>query len=401
MKLLYFPIFGRILTLAIISQMALPAASPDPQVERGFDHFYNLEFDEAIRLFRELTRQRPHSPDVFNHLAESVLYREMLRAGALETELVTGGNAFLRRPKMNPSPADQAEFDNAIAQSMAIARKQLAAKPADRDATYALGVAYGLRANYNFIVRRAWTDALRDATAARKLHNTLTDADPTFIDARLTQGIHDYIIGSLPWTYKVLGFLIGFRGDREQGIKTVELVYRQGDRNRTEAAILLATVYRRERRPAAAVPLLEDLLSQYPRNYLLWFELAQMYSDLGNKTKALAAVDAVDKLRQRHLRGYEHLPEEKVLYYRATIQFWYNDLDLALQNFLRVTAEANELDLNTGVTAWVRLGQIHDLKGQRQPAIDAYRKAIAYAPGSYRAKEAEGYLRNKYERKRG
>lgn len=387
--------------LAIITQIALLAAPLDQDVERGFDHFYNLEFDEAIRIFRTLTRQRPDAPSLFNHLAESILYREMLRAGALETELVTGGNAFLRRPKMNPSPADQADFDNAVNQSMALARKRLAAKPGDRDATYALGVAHGLRANYNFIVRRAWVDSLRDATAARKLHNTLTDADPSFIDARLTQGIHDYIVGSLPWTYKILGFLIGFRGDREQGIKTVELVYRQGDRNRTEAAILLATVYRRERRPADAVPLLESLLAQFPRNYLLWFELAQMYSDLGNKTKALAAVDAVDKLRQRHLRGYEHLPEEKVLYYRATIQFWYNDLDDALRNFLRVTAKADDLDLNTGVTAWLRLGQTYDLKGQRQQALEAYRQAIAYAPGSYRAKEAENYVRAPYQRKRG
>lgn len=401
MKLLYFPIFGRSLALAIISYLGLLAAQPDKEIERGFDHFYNLEFDEAIRLFRNLAQQRPNSPNVLNHLAESLLYREMLRAGALETELVTGGNAFLRRPKMNPSRADQAEFDNAINRSMTLAQKQIAAKPGDRDATYALGVAHGLRANYNFIVRRSWTDSLRDATTARKMHNTLTDADPTFIDARLTQGIHDYIVGSLPWTYKLLGFLIGFRGDREQGIKTVELVYRQGDRNRTEAAILLATVYRRERRPADAVPLLEALLAQFPRNYLLWFELAQMYSDLGNKTKALAAVDAVDKLRGEHLRGYEHLPEEKVIYYRATIQFWYNDLDAALQNFLHVTAKANDLDLNTGVTAWVRLGQIYDLKGQRRQALDAYRKAIAYAPGSYRAKEAEGYLRTKFERKRG
>lgn len=385
----------------MISHLSLLAAPPDKDVERGFDHFYNLEFDEAIRIFRNLTRQNPAASYLFNHLAESILYREMLRAGALETELVTGGNAFLRRPKMNPSPADQADFDNAINQSMTLARKTLAAKPADRDATYTLGVAHGLRANYNFIVRRAWIDSLRDATTARKLHNTLTDADPTFVDARLTQGIHDYIVGSLPWTYKVLGFLIGFRGDREQGIKTVELVYRQGERNRTEAAILLATVYRRERRSADAVPLLEKLLTQFPRNYLLWFELAQMYSDLGNKAKALAAVDAVDKLHKERFRGYELLPEEKIVYYRSTIQFWYNDLDAALKGFLAVTAKANDLDLNTGVTAWLRLGQTYDLKGQRQPAIAAYRKAIAYAPGSYRAKEAENYLRAPYQHKRG
>ena len=73
----------------------------------------------------------------------------------------------------------------------------------------------------------------------------------------------------------------------------------------------------------------------------------------------------------------------------------------SLRNFLRVTAKADDLDLNTGVTAWLRLGQTYDLKGQRQQALEAYRQAIAYAPGSYRAKEAENYVRARYQRKRG
>lgn len=384
---------------AVVVALAWAAPiSPNPDVVRGFDHFFNLEFDQAIATFQDLVRRRPDAADFHNHLAQSILYRQMLKAGALETELVTGGNAFLRRQKMNPTEEEQGQFDGAVAAAMQLTAGRLQQNPSDTEALYMQGVAYGLRANYNFLVRKAWLDALRDATQSRKLHNRVSELDPANIDARLTQGVHDYIVGSLPWTYRMLSFLTGFRSDRERGIHTVEEVYRKGTRNRVDAAVLLATVYRRERRPSLAVPLLEGLIREFPRNYLFLLELAQMFSDLGQKEKALSAVAEVERLKRAGSPGYAHLPMEKVLYFRATIQFWYNDLDAALANFQRVVEHADSLDPNTGVTAWMRLGQSHDLRGNRVKAVDAYRRAIAYAPGSYRAEECERYLRRPYTR---
>ncbi|MEZ5399036.1 MAG: tetratricopeptide repeat protein [Bryobacteraceae bacterium] len=377
---------------------ALPLLLSAATEQQGFDHFYNLEFDAALKDFRELARSAPNNPAFQNHIAQTILYREMQRAGALETELVTGGNAFLRREKMNPSPADVEEFEGAIGTSVRLCQERLAKNPNDKEALYFEGVAHGLRANYDFLVRKAWMDALRQATESRKLHDKVTELDPAFIDAKLTQGAHDYVVGSLPWHYRFLGFLVGFRGDKERGIATLREVRGKGDRNADDAAILLATIYRREKRPGDAVPLLKSLLQRYPRNYLLRFELAQMYSDLGQKDAALAAIDEVERLKQAGTPGFAVLPAEKILYFRGTVQFWYRDFDGALRNLRAVTAKADALDPNTGVTAWVRLGQTYDMKGQRQLAVAAYRKAVDYAPGSYRAKEAEGYLRKPYSR---
>jgi len=386
--------------------MALPAlllfslsAAENGEVARGFDHFYNLEFDEALAVFRGLVKAYPESADHRNHVAQTILYRHMLKTGALETELVTGGNAFLRRDKMNPSPEEQKSFDEAINAALNLTGIQLSRNPYDKEALYAQGIAYGLRSNYNFLVRRAWIESLRDASQCRKLHFRITELDPKFTEARLTQGVYDYVVGSLPWTYRMLGFVAGFRGDKARGIRTVEEVYRHNGRNQADAGVLLATVYRRERQPAKAVPLLEALLRKYPRNYLLWFELAQMHSDLGDKAKALAAVEEVERRKRAGTPGYANLREEKILYYRATIQFWYGDLDEALANFRKVAARADQLDPNTGVSAWMRLGQTYDLKGSRERAIEAYRRAIEYAPGSYRAEESRRYLREPYRRR--
>jgi tetratricopeptide (TPR) repeat protein len=263
---------------------------------------------------------------------------------------------------------------------------------------YAQGVAYGLRANYNFLVRKAWMDALRDATQARKLHNRVTELDPSFIDARLVQGVHDYVVGSLPFAYKLLGFLVGFRGDREKGMQTLRLVSEKGDKNKLDAQVLLAAIYRRERRPKDALPLVESLAALFPRNYLFQFEISQMHSDLGNKREALAALQRVEDLKKAGSPGYSRLHYEKIYFSRGTIYFWYGDLDEAVRDFRRVVARSEELDLSTGVMAWLRLGQIHDLKGQRPEAVEAYRKAIALAPESEAAKESRRYITAPYKR---
>ncbi len=104
---------------------------------------------------------------------------------------------------------------------------------------------------------------LRDATAARKAHNRVTEIDPNFNDARLVQGVYDYVLGSLSPAWRMLGFFAGFRGDRERGIETLKQVAKLGRANRVDAEILLCAVYRRERRAKEAVPLLSDLIRAF------------------------------------------------------------------------------------------------------------------------------------------
>lgn len=64
----------------------------------------------------------------------------------------------------------------------------------------------------------------------------------------------------------------------------------------------------------------------------------------------------------------------------------------------RVTAKAEDVDLSTGVMAWLRMGQIYDMKQRRKEAMDAYRKAIAYAPEADAAQESKKYLTTPYRR---
>jgi tetratricopeptide (TPR) repeat protein len=374
------------------------APSPDPPLSRGFEHFYNLEFPQAVADFRAEVAKTPADPEAWNHLAQGLLYSEMYNAGALESELVSGSNPFVRREKMQPSPAVAKEFDHAISQAMSLGQAMLAKNPRDIRALYALGVAHGLRANYNYLVRKAWLDSLKDSTQARKYHNQIGELDPNNIDCRLVQGLYDYIVGSLPWHMKMLGFIAGHRGDREAGMKTIRLVAAEGHTNRYDARLLLAAIYRRERRPLDALPLLRSLSARFPRNFLFRLEMVQMYSDAGNKDAAVQVLDKLDAEKKANDPALAHLPAEKIAYYRGNLLFWYRDYAGGIQALRRATKDASEMDLHSATMSWLRLGQCHDMLGQRQAAAAAYRQAVAIGPQTDPGKEAKDYVRSPYKR---
>jgi tetratricopeptide (TPR) repeat protein len=173
----------------------------------------------------------------------------------------------------------------------------------------------------------------------------------------------------------------------------------KGIRNQYDASILLAVIYRREHRPNDALLLLKDLANRFPRNYLFRFEQVQMYSDLGDKTSALAVLAGIEDALHRGNPGYSALPLERVRYARGNLLFWYNDLDQSLDDLKQVTGHPGELDLTTATMAWLRLGQVYDLLRDRPNAVDAYRMAISSAPDSDIAKEASDYVDKPYRRK--
>ncbi len=385
-------------SLLILCLFAVPLAASDPLISQGFDHFYNLEYDQAISDFSSAASRHPDEPGAWNHLAQAILYRAMYRSGALESELVSGSNPFLLRAKVQISEADATTFNDAINHAIDYAQTRLQRDHNDTGALYALGIAYGLRSNYNFLVRKAWVDSLHDATRANKAEKEVCQLDAANVDARLIPAVYDYVVGSLPFGYRMFGFLAGFHGNRERGIRALESVAREGSSNRVDGQVLLVAIYRREHRPKDALPLLEDLARSFPRSYLLRFEIVQMYSDLGDKDAALQQLDRIWQLHRAGAPGFAELAPEKIEYLEGNLLFWYNDLDRALQHIQKAAAKAQDLDLNTGVMSWMRLGQIYDLEGQRDRAVAAYHKAVAMAPDSEVGRESREYIMSPFRR---
>src|SRR5512142_2728239 len=51
----------------------------DPLTRSGFEHFYNLEYEKAVRNFERVAEEHPDDPFAVNHLLSAVLFRELYR----------------------------------------------------------------------------------------------------------------------------------------------------------------------------------------------------------------------------------------------------------------------------------------------------------------------------------
>ncbi len=392
-----------LLTLLLAATLATASlyANDNPWIQQGDDDFYNLDYDQAIAAYEKAVAGAPEDAVYRNHLAQGLLFREMYRNGALESVLVSGNNSFLRRAKLEP-PADvEKRFLAETDRSMQLSQTRIAKNARDTGALHALSVAYALRANYGFLVRKNWRASLADANLARKYDAMVTEIDPADYDAKLLLGAYDYIVGNLSWGMRTIGFVAGYHGDKQRGIHTIEEVAAKGKENKVDAQIVLCALYRREGQATRAIPLVSSLIQRYPRAYLLRFELAQMYASIGERRNALKTLNEVARMKQEGVTGYERVAWEKIYYETGNMEFWFNDLDHAMENLRKVTAtpqQLKELDLNTGVLALMRQGQIHDLQNHHSLAVQAYQQAVKFAPEAEAARESHHYINSPYTR---
>jgi tetratricopeptide (TPR) repeat protein len=199
----------------------------------------------------------------------------------------------------------------------------------------------------------------------------------------------------------MLGVLAGYHGDRARGLATVEQVAQRGQENRVDAKIILCALYRREGHAQRAIPMVRELMAQFPRNYLLRFELAQMYAATGRRRDALDTLAEIAKMKEANAPGYGRIPAPKIAYEMGNLEFWFDDLDAALKHLQQASATPDDLktlDLNTAVLALMRQGQIYDLQRRHELAIPIYHRAAALAPEAEAAKECVRYISRPYKR---
>jgi tetratricopeptide (TPR) repeat protein len=387
---------------AVASWVALPGLllAAGTQAEVGFRHFYNLEYDQAIAAFRQEIAQRPQDPAGYNHLAQAVLYRGLYRSGQMENSLVTGDDfltALIQQPKLVLTVSEDAEFKQAVKAAFEAERGLLERNPNDAAGLYALGATYGLRANYRFLVEKAWLGTLRDSNAARRFHNQVAEMEPGNTDAKMLEGLHSYVVASLPAGLRMLGAVVGIRGDKERGLQILEDVATHGSQNSIDARIVLATLYRHEKRSGPAMQVLDKLVAEFSRNYL--FRLARVYTlaEMRDRKAAMGALREVAELARTGAPGYDGVRLAKLQYAQGWIYLRTGDLDQAMESLGQVAETADPEDATMRLRASVRLGQVYDLRGQRQQAREAYQRVVASAPKSRCGQESQRFLLKPYQ----
>jgi len=252
----------------------LPAASPS--LESGFHFLYDLDFDRAQRVFVSWQQQHPEDPLGPAAQAAGLLFSEFNRLGILESQFYTDDQAFAARHKLKPDPAIRERFDAALSQAESRAQARLEENPKDRNALFSMVLIYGLRADYAALIEKRNVASLRYTKQSNVWAQQLLAVDPQCYDAHLASGISQYIIGSMATPVRWLLKLGGVSGDKQNGIRELELTAQNGRYLAPFARILLAIAYVREKDIARARTMLLSLQNDFPQNPLFAKEIGRL-----------------------------------------------------------------------------------------------------------------------------
>jgi len=249
-----------------------------PPLDHGFQLLYNLDFNQAHDVFAAYERSHPDDPMGPTADAAGALFSEFHRLGVLESQFFELDKRFENRAKLTPDPAIRTQFDAAIDRAQKIAQARLAKNPKDEDALFSLTLVNGLQADYAALIDKRNIASLRFTKQAAAWADQTLAVDPTCYDAHIAGGISKYLVGTMSAPIRWLVRLGGVSGDKQAGIKELQLVAAHGHYLAPFADILLAIAYVREHDKPHARELLASLRDQFPANPLFAKEIARLDS---------------------------------------------------------------------------------------------------------------------------
>ena len=366
----------------------------DPATRKGFDYFYNLEYDKAVREFEATQQAHPDDPFAVNHVLAGVIFKELYRIGALDTEAYAA-DSFLT--KKHPEPLDPKVRDRVkklSAQALLLSQTQLDKNPDNVDALYARGITRGLRATYMGMAEKAWFAALRSAVSARHDHERVLELDPKYVDAKLLIGTDLYIIGSLSWPAKVAASVVGISGNKRKGLDYLrEVVAGAHSEVASDGKIVLALFLRREEKYDEALKVVSGMQSEFPRNFMVASEYAHLLNAAGHGQEAIAAYRKV--LAGCRSNAYSGCRIEVPAYGLGQALRGQRQYQEAAEAYDLSASHGNDPELRQKAT--LGAGQMYDLLQKRDTALEKYRTVIAEDSTSGEADSARHYLKQAYK----
>lgn len=353
----------------------------------GVEALYNLDYEKARKDFNEIVRLYPDHPAGPQLLAARVWVKTLYESRRLQASLYSSAS-FYSQGDDKVDPKIVAEFRSLTREAKRLADARLKKNPKDIEAIDFLGAIAGLKASFEEAVERRHFAALRDGSEAVDRHRDVLKLNPSCIDAELTIGLHDYVVGSLPLPIRLLAGIAGTRGSKKRGLATLERVAKQGNWTRDDAKSLLILLYTREKRFKEVLALSRDLSARYPRNYLFRLEAADALvaeaalerkgGNASGASKAEQEAFAIfeELLRDRSVRETVSRALDLVHFKYGEVLFTAGQSERAAKEFLAVTKiEKAEPALVT--MSHLYAARAFDLAGKREDALGQYRQVLS------------------------
>jgi tetratricopeptide (TPR) repeat protein len=366
----------------------------DPLVKEAFEHFYNLDYAGAVERFSRFHSQHPGDPQPTALLLEAEVFQELYRQDLLDTTFYANDGFLTGRHATQEDPATRQRILGLADETVHEADWRLSKNPNDVDALHARAFARSLECTYVSMVERSYGAGFRLATKAKDDDMRVLQLDPDYVDAKLVAGVYEYVVGALPWPFKLLIGFAGITGSKTRGLEMLTDAGNRGPVTSVEARTTIALFLRREGRYKEAVQVVRKLKSEYPRNYLFSLEEANLRKDAG---EGMAAADAYRAILTANARpGYFYAPRLELTYFglgdALRGQRHFGEAAEAYEQAAAAPAVGPELKIRSLLDA----GQCHDLNHERPLALKDYQASIDAGPTTSRADQARKYLLSAY-----
>ncbi|HEX8812078.1 MAG TPA: hypothetical protein VF742_08810 [Terracidiphilus sp.] len=366
----------------------------DPLVKDAFEHFYLLDYPGAVERFERFHEQHPGDPQATALLLHAVVFQELYRQDLLDTTFYSNDGFLSGKHATQEDPKVRDRIFSLSDEAIHEADWRIGQNPNDIDALYARGWARALRVAYMAMVERQYRAGFKGAMQAKDDHEKVLQLDPNYTDAKLVVGVYEYVVGALPFPFKILIGFAGITGSKSKGMAMLHDAGDHGAITSVEARTVIALFLRREARYKEAIQVVRGMKAEYPRDFLFWLEEANLRKDAG---EGMAAVDAYRDLLTK--------AEKKDYFASARLELAYFGLAEALrgQRLYKDAADAYEKAASSeGVSPELRIrslvgaGQCRDLNNERQAAVRNYQMAIDAGPQTTRADIARKGLKSPY-----
>src|SRR4029078_4449194 len=189
---------------ASVSPNARPeSAQLDALRRTGIQALYNLDYDAAQKDFREIVRLYPNHPAGPQLLAARLWIKTLYESRRLQSSLYNSESFYTNGDdKVDPKLVD--EFRSLTREAKRLSEARLKVDPKDIEALDFRANTEGLKASFEEAVERRHYAALRDGNDAVEHQREILKLDPKRIDAQLTIGLYEYVVGSLPLPIKLI-----------------------------------------------------------------------------------------------------------------------------------------------------------------------------------------------------
>jgi len=264
---LYCALITVILAWAPESSQAQPSSSKsayEQRLEQGIDAFYRSDWQRATTVFRQLQQLEPNNPRAwfFDSMVPFWQY------------FFGGGDAKIARDFLKSS-------DKAIQ----VAEKRLKAAPRDTSVVFILSGLHGYR-SLVAAAEKEYSTAIKSGVTGFSFTRQLMSFDDSNEDALIGKGVFNYMMGSVPREGRWMTGMMGMSGDIQVGFQELERAANSTSASKTEAMMILAYLYDREKMHDDALRVSRKLVDAYPENIIFQFYLARSLDNLKQLSEA-------------------------------------------------------------------------------------------------------------------